>query len=130
MKTKQTTKREGLPSRTEHRSTDTAKISDTARPRIDWKRRNQNRGLATEKLLTLLQAEAPEFFALAEVVGKWVWIHFADKQPSDITAKLAEFGFHWNNKRQTWQHPCGTTTDTRTDSDPRERYGSRFAAAA
>jgi hypothetical protein len=41
---------------------------------------------------------------------------------------LAELGFHWNNKRQSWQHPCGTITDERATYDPRKRYGSYFAA--
>jgi hypothetical protein len=41
---------------------------------------------------------------------------------------LAELGFHWNNTRQTWQHPCGTRTVERASDDPRKRYGSSFAA--
>ena len=98
------------------------------RAKIDFKRRSYNRSLTTDKLLTLLQKETPNFFTLAEVVGKWVWIRFSDKQTSDITSVLAELGFHWNNVRQTWQHPCGTITDERADYDPRKRYGSYFAA--
>ncbi|HEX3799689.1 MAG TPA: hypothetical protein VH413_13410 [Verrucomicrobiae bacterium] len=72
------------------------------------KLRRANRRLETAKLLALLREETPRFFELAEVVGKWVWIQFTEKQPSDITRVLAELGFHWNNTRQTWQHPCGT----------------------
>jgi hypothetical protein len=41
---------------------------------------------------------------------------------------LAEFGFHWNNARQSWQHPCGTFRDRRATVDPRQKYGSYFAA--
>jgi hypothetical protein len=100
------------------------------RAKIDFKKRNLNRSLNTEKLLALLQIEAPNFFTLAEVVGKWVWVRFAEKQPSEITSALSELGFHWNNVRQTWQHPCGTITDERADYDPRKRYGSYFAAKA
>lgn len=111
-------------SRPEQLSTNTEK-----RAKIDYKRRFANRSLDTGKLLALLKAEAPKFFELAEVVGKWVWIQFADKQPSEITRVLAELGFHWNNNRQTWQHPCGTIDDERADYDPRKRYGSYFAAA-
>ena len=85
--------------------------------------------LETEKLLGLLRKEAPNFFALAEVVGKWVWIQFTEKQPAEITATLSELGFHWNYTRQTWQHPCGTYRDESADYDPRQRYGSYFAAA-
>jgi hypothetical protein len=65
---------------------------------------------------------------IAEVVGKWVWIQFDGKQPVTITSVLSELGFHWNNTRQAWQHPCGTITDERADYDPRKRYGSYFAA--
>jgi hypothetical protein len=24
-----------------------------------------------------------------------------------VTAELAQLGFHWNRRRQVWQHPCG-----------------------
>lgn len=98
------------------------------RPKIDLALRRANRALDTEKLLALLKSETPKFFAVAEVVGKWVWIQFTDKQPSEVTRILAELGFHWNNNRQTWQHPCGTIADERADYDPRKRYDSYFAA--
>jgi hypothetical protein len=65
---------------------------------------------------------------MAEVVGKWVWIHFTEKQPREITARLAELGFHWNSKRQSWQHPCGEFRQRPFAGDPRERYGSQFPA--
>jgi len=66
-------------------------------------------------------------FNMAEVIGKWVWIQFREKQPRTVTALLAEFGFHWNNKRQAWQHPGGAITPG-TESDPREKYPSYFPA--
>ena len=110
----------GLVNRPEQSSTEN-------RPKIDMALRRANRKLETEKLLALLRSETPNFFELAEVVGKWVWIQFSDKQPSDVTKVLAELGFHWNNTRQTWQHPCGTITDERATYDPRKRYGSYFA---
>ena len=112
----------GLLSRSEQLGTEN-------RPEIDFALRRANRALETEKLLALLRSDAPRFFEVAEVVGKWVWIQFSDKQPSTITRVLSEFGFHWNNTRQAWQHPCGTITDERADYDPRKRYGSYFAAA-
>ncbi len=89
--------------------------------------RRVNRALDSEKLLALMRNRFPKFFELAEVVGKWVWIEFADKQPSNVTSVLAELGFHWNNTRQAWQHPCGTISEP-ADYDPRNRYGSYFAA--
>ena len=111
----------GLLNRPEQSSTEN-------RPKIDMALRRANRKLETEKLLALLRSETPNFFELAEVVGKWVWIQFSGKQPSDVTKVLAELGFHWNNTRQTWQHPCGTIADEPATYDPRKRYGSYFAA--
>lgn len=102
-------------------------LSTENRPKIDMALRRANRRLDTGKLLALLRSETPSFFELAEVVGKWVWIQFTEKQPSEVTRVLAELGFHWNNNRQTWQHPCGTIVEC-ADYDPRKRYGSYFAA--
>jgi hypothetical protein len=96
-------------------------------PRIDFSRRNRNRGLPTELLLRLIRREAPEFWELAEVVGRWVWIQFDDRQPRQITTALSEYGFHWNNRRQVWQHPCGTIAAS-SSQDPRRRYRSYFPA--
>ena len=98
-------------------------------PPINFARRRANRELTTERVIQLLQQEAPKFFAIAEVVGKWVWVRFTDKQPREVTGKLAEFGFHWNNKRQVWQHPCGALTEG-TESDPREKYPTYFPSDA
>ena len=104
-------------------------LSTGNRAKIDFVKRRINRSLDTEKLLALLKGDAPKYFGLAEVVGKWVWIQFTDKQPSEVTRVLAQLGFHWNNTRQTWQHPCGTISEERASYDPRKRYGSYFAAA-
>ena len=121
MNTKTQNHKSGLLSRSEQLSTGT-------RPKINFALRRSNRKLETAKLLLLLRNRTPKFFELAEVVGRWVWIQFAHKQPSSVTRVLAELGFHWNNSRQTWQHPCGTVADERADYDPRRRYGSYFAA--
>ena len=101
----------------------------TGLAQISFTRRRHNRSLDTWQLLTLLRSRAPDFFGKAEVVGKWVWIQFAEKQPPTITSRLAELGFHWNYARQTWQHPCGTMADERATYDPRRRYGSYFPAS-
>jgi hypothetical protein len=98
------------------------------RAEISIPRRQVNRALNTDGLLALLRRETPKFFELAEVVGKWVWIQFDGKQPVAITAVLSELGFHWNNKRQSWQHPCGMFRDQSVTFDPRRKYGSYFAA--
>lgn len=104
-------------------------IKSDTRPKINTARRRANRALNTERLLALLRRETPKFFELAEVVGKWVWIQFDGKQPVTVTAVLSELGFHWNNKRQSWQHPCGLHRDQSVTFDPRRKYGSYFAAA-
>jgi len=93
-------------------------------PRISIKERRKNRALPTEKVLNLLRTEAPRFWELSEVVGKWIWIQFGEKQPREVTSALSELGFHWNNTRQCWQHPCGTVKSF----DPRREFGSYFAA--
>ena len=104
-------------------------LSTGSKPQIDFALRQANRKLETEKLLALLRNKTPNFFELAEVVGKWVWIQFTDKQPPTVTRVLAELGFHWNKARQTWQHPCGSPPVEAATYDPRRRYGSYFAAA-
>ena len=116
----------GLKSRSEQLSTE--KTAENPLMPIDFERRRANRRLSTERVLVLLRFEAPRFFELAEVVGKWVWIRFTEKQPREVTAVLAEFGFHWNSDRQSWQHPCGTIPGESAPYDPRQRYGSYFAA--
>ena len=122
MKTTTQNKKSELKSRTEQ-------VGTGQRPQIDFKLREANRSLDTQSLLALLQSEAPNFFELAEVVGKWVWIQFDKKQPGEVTRALAELGFHWNNVRQTWQHPCGSLPVTRAIVDPRQKYRTYFAAA-
>ena len=83
-----------------------------------------------DKLLETLRNQSPSFWEIAEVVGKWVWIQFTEKQPREITASLSQLGFHWNNKRQVWQHPCGTIVDEGVNYDPRRKYRSYFPADA
>ena len=95
---------------------------------IDTEARKKNRTLPTAKVLQMLQTAAPEAFRLAEVVGKWVWVTFQEQPAAELRQQLAQLGFHWNNTRQTWQHPCGTLIEERADYDPRKRYGSYFAA--
>jgi hypothetical protein len=111
----------GLRSRTEQSGT-------AQRPQIDFNRRFANRSLNTERLLWMLRNEAPRFFYLAEVVGRWVWIQFETKQPSDVTRVLAELGFHWNRNRQAWQHPCGVWRTKAAKDNPRARFRSYFPA--
>jgi hypothetical protein len=76
-------------------------------PKLDFKLRHHNRQLPAQKLLALIEADAPQLVKFARVVGQWVWIRFQQKQPREVTATLSQFGFHWNRRRQLWQHPCG-----------------------
>ncbi len=114
-----------LNSRLESRS---EQLSTRQLPKINFQRRQVNRSLDRETLLTVLRGSAPHFFDLAEVVGKWVWIQFESKQPAAVTSKLSQLGFHWNRHRQAWQHPCGLFRDVAAKFDPRKVYGSYFAA--
>ena len=45
-----------------------------------------------------------------------------------VRSQLSQFGFHWNNSRKCWQHPCGQFATEGSGQDPRQKYGSRFAA--
>ena len=125
MKTKTQNSESRLKNRSEQLST-----AKTGLARINLARRRVNRSLDTESLLAVLRGSAPRYFELAEVVGKWVWIQFADKQSNEITRVLAELGFHWNRARQTWQHPCGLYRHETATFDPRKKYGSYFPADA
>ena len=104
MKTKSQNQKSGLKSRPEQ-------LNTKQLPKIDLALRRANRALNTEKLLALLHSETPNFFQIAEVVGKWVWIQFGEIPAAEIRQQLAQLGFHWNNIRQSWQHPCGTIAD-------------------
>ena len=38
-------------------------------------------------------------------------------------------GFHWNQRRCVWQHPCGACAPFAAHpQDPRSKYGSYYAA--
>ena len=95
---------------------------------IDTEARKKNRFLPTEKVLELLKTSNSGLFNLSEVVGKWVWVAFRETPAPELRQILAQLGFHWNNTRQTWQHPCGTYRFERANYDPRRRYGSYFPA--
>ena len=99
-------------------------------PYVNYKERDANRALPTERVLALLRRWMPKQYALAEVVGQWVWITFTDQPVEQVRAELSQLGFHWNNYRKCWQHPCGQFRTEGSGEDPRQRYGSRFAVAA
>lgn len=94
---------------------------------VDHAVRARNRELPTGEVLEMLRALAPALYERAEIVGRWVWIAFDGPQSKQTNAMLSQFGFHWNNTRQTWQHPCGVKSGG-TPADPREKYGTRAAS--
>jgi hypothetical protein len=98
-----------------------------SKPSVDFAKREANRQLPTNQVLELLKTSMPRQFELAEVVGKWIWIQFAEAPAPQIRAELSQLGFHWNGKRQAWQHPCGQFT-AGTPNEPREKYASYFPA--
>lgn len=97
-------------------------------PKLDFAKRRVNRQLPAEEVLNLLDNEAPLLCRMAQIVGKWVWIQFPERQSREITSLLSQVGFHWNKNRQIWQHPCGIFCDRAATYDPRNRYGSQAAA--
>ncbi len=92
------------------------------RPAIDHELRQANRQLPAKTILDTLKTEMPEAYCAAQLIGSWVWVSFPSKQPPTVTARLAQLGFHWNSKRQAWQHPGGVKSTGSKTSDPREKY--------
>lgn len=135
MKTNSQNNNSGLKNRSEQlstrRSTEKrnafAERKDQRLP-IDQNQRKTNRALSTAKVLDLLTVQLPDVYRLAEVVGKWVWVQFQEIPAAEIRQALAQLGFHWNRARQAWQHPCGQHCEEAATVDPRQKYGSYFAA--
>jgi hypothetical protein len=97
------------------------------RPYVNFKLRTERRALASPAVLDLLREQLPEVYSLAELVGEWVWVVFPEQPAEQVRTQLSQLGFHWNNVRKCWQHPCGQVTERGT-IDPRQKYGSRPAA--
>jgi len=90
---------------------------------------NRNRELPTQTVLALLKAQLPRQYELAEIVGKWIWLEFPKASQRAAAHTLSQLGFHWNQRRCVWQHPCGACAPFATHpNDPRSKYGSYFAA--
>ena len=90
---------------------------------------NANRELPTRTVLDLLKRELPSQYELAEIVGKWVWLDFPKASHRAAANTLYRLGFHWNQRRCVWQHPCGAFAPYSSHpGEPRAKYGSQFAA--
>jgi hypothetical protein len=98
-----------------------------SRPYINFKLRTERRSLPSSAVLDLLRQHLPQAVPVAEIIGEWVWVTFAEQPADSVRAQLSQLGFHWNNVRKCWQHPCGHVTERGT-VDPRAKYGSRPAA--
>ena len=88
-----------------------------------------NRGLSTEKVLNCLRTQLPQQYELAEVVGKWVWLDVSPARKPMLAKMLWALGFHWNQRRGVWQHPCGKFDPLGSHpTDPRAKYRCYFPA--
>jgi hypothetical protein len=84
--------------------------------------------MTTETVLNSLRAQFPKQYELAEVVGKWIWLECPAKSKCFASA-LWLLGFHWNERRSVWQHPCGKFDPLGSHpTDPRTKYRSYFPA--
>jgi hypothetical protein len=89
---------------------------------------NYNRELPTQRVLDLLKAQLPRQYELAEIVGQWIWLEFPKAGHRAAANTLHRLGFHWNQRRCVWQHPCGACAPYASHpQDPRRKYGSYFA---
>ena len=104
---------------------ETGSVNAPVKPYVNFAERDFNRKLSVEKVLEKLERWMPEQFKLAEVVGKWIWITFPEPPIERVRAELSQLGFHWNNTRKCWQHPCGETLP-RGQQEPREKYDYWF----
>jgi hypothetical protein len=88
-----------------------------------------NRGLSTESVLNYLRTKLPQLCEGAEVVGKWIWLEISPSQKPVLAKMLWTLGFHWNQRRGVWQHPCGKFDPFGPHpTDPRAKYRSYFPA--
>jgi len=87
-----------------------------------------NRELPTQTVLDLLKTQLPTQYELVEIVGRWIWLDFPARTHRAAANALWRLGFHWNQRRCLWQHPCGACAPYNVHSgDPRSKYGSRPA---
>jgi hypothetical protein len=88
-----------------------------------------SRELPTQKVLDFLRTQLPQQYELAEIVGRWIWLEFPKASHRAAANTLWRLGFHWNQRRCVWQHPCGACAPYAAHpNDPRTKYGSYFAA--
>jgi hypothetical protein len=102
--------------------------SNGAEKQLAFTKHCENRRLPTDTILNYLQTQFPKQYELAEVVGKWIWLDSPAKTKR-LASGLWLLGFHWNDRRGVWQHPCGKFDPIGSHpADPRIKYGSYFVA--
>ena len=107
----------------------TSSVSNSSKPQPAFVRHCANRRLSTEAVLNYLRTKLPQQYGLAEVVGKWVWLDVSPARKPGLASVLWALGFHWNQRRGVWQHPCGSFDPFGTHpTDPRAKYRSYFPA--
>ncbi len=60
----------------------------------------------------------------ADVVGRWVWLSFAEKPSEEIREKIKAVGFRWVQSRGEWAHDCGHPSHHTKGWPPRVKYGA------
>jgi hypothetical protein len=104
-------------------------VSKTHQTQPDFVRHCINRRLPTETVLNHLRRQLPRQYEIAEVVGKWVWLDVSPARKPMLAKVLWSLGFHWNQRRGIWQHPCGKFDPLGSHpTDPRAKYRSYFPA--
>jgi hypothetical protein len=103
--------------------------SEQSGAKQDFVRHCQNRRLNTARVLNYLRTRLPNQYELAEVVGKWVWLDVSPTKQPNLAGLLWAVGFHWNQRRGVWQHPCGSFNPLGSHpADPRSKYRTYFPA--
>ena len=105
-------------------------VSKTSKAmQAEFVRHCENRRLSTETVLNYLRTRLPRQYEIAEVVGKWVWLDVSPARKPNLASLLWALGFHWNQRRGVWQHPCGSFNPFGIHpADPRAKYRSYFPA--
>jgi hypothetical protein len=137
MKNNTKSNQSSVPVQHSHTDTDTAapaaqpdnrERTDNRLP-IDRDQRAENRKLDTAAVITRLREALPTIAQRATVVGTWVWLSFDTSPAPETRQQISQLGFHWNNTRRVWQHPCGKFTFG-SKTDPRDNYASKPAMEA
>src|SRR2546428_4373239 len=66
----------------------------------------QHRSLDLSQVLALVREHLARHWWSTEVVGSWVWVYQSRFLSQAERSALFELRFHWNPRRQVWQHPC------------------------